>query len=73
MLSIDEVKLELGLEQLPEDPSYHTRAGLILDRFGQIPGEGQSVDYGGWRFEVVDMDARRIDKVLVRPVPIDQV
>jgi len=66
MLSIDEVKLALGLDDLPDEASYHTLAGFILDQLGRIPEEGQAVAYGGWRFEVVDMDGRRIDKVLVR-------
>ena len=63
---IDEVKLTLGLERLPEEASYHTLAGFILAQLGRVPEEGQSVVYDGWRFEVVDMDGRRIDKVLVR-------
>jgi putative hemolysin len=37
-----------------------------MAQFGRVPEEGQAVAYGGWRFEVVDMDGRRIDKVLIR-------
>jgi putative hemolysin len=66
MLPIDEVKLALGLDSLPEESGYNTLAGFILAQLGRLPVEGQSVAYGGWRFEVVDMDGRRIDKVLVR-------
>jgi putative hemolysin len=66
MLAIDEVKPALGLDSLPEEGSYHTLAGFILARLGRVPQEGETVAYGGWRFEVVDMDGRRIDKVLVR-------
>jgi putative hemolysin len=66
MLAIDEVKLALGLDSLPDEESYHTLAGFILDQLGRVPAEGKAVAYGGWRFEVVDMDGRRIDKVLVR-------
>ena len=66
MLPIDEAKLALGLDSLPEETTYHTLAGFILAQLGRVPEEGQSVAYGGWRFEVVDMDGRRIDKVLVR-------
>jgi putative hemolysin len=65
MLAIDEVKLALGLDSLPEEGSYHTLAGFILAQLGRVPQEGETVAYGGWRFEVVDMDGRRIDKVLV--------
>ena len=66
MLAIDEVKLALGFDGLPDEESYHTLAGFILAQLGRVPEEGQAVAYGGWRFEVVDMDGRRIDKVLVR-------
>jgi putative hemolysin len=66
MLAIDEVKLALGFDSLPEEGSYHTLAGLILAQLGRVPKEGEAVAYAGWRFEVVDMDGRRIDKVLVR-------
>jgi putative hemolysin len=66
MLSIDEVKLTLGFDSLPEETSYNTLAGFILAQLGRMPEEGQSVAYRGWRFEVVDLDGRRIDKVLVR-------
>ena len=66
MLAIDEVKLALGFETLPDEKTYHTLAGFILAQLGRVPEEGQSVAYGGWRFEVVDMDGRRIDKVLAR-------
>jgi len=66
LLAIDEVKLALGLESLPEETGYHTLAGFILAQLGRVPEEGQTVVYDGWRFEVVDMDGRRIDKVLVR-------
>jgi putative hemolysin len=66
MLAIDEVKLALGFDRLPEEGSYHTLAGFILAQLGRVPKEGEAVAYGGWRFEVVDMDGRRIDKVLVR-------
>jgi CBS domain containing-hemolysin-like protein len=66
MLPIDEVKLALGFDSLPDETSYHTLAGFVLAQLGRLPEEGQSVAYGGWRFEVVDMDGRRIDKVLVR-------
>jgi putative hemolysin len=66
MLAIDEVKLALGSGSLPEEGSYHTLAGFILAQLGRVPQEADTVAYDGWRFEVVDMDGRRIDKVLVR-------
>jgi putative hemolysin len=54
---------------VPQDRSYHTVAGLVLDTFGYLPAVGDSVDAQGWRFEVVDLDGRRIDKVLVTKPP----
>lgn len=54
----------LGLV-LPEgEDDYDTAAGFALARFGSIPQTGDRVDWKGWRFEVVDMDGRRIDKLL---------
>jgi magnesium and cobalt exporter, CNNM family len=66
MLALDEVKLALGFDRLPDEGSYHTLAGFILAQLGRVPRESDAVAYGGWCFEVVDMDGRRIDKVLVR-------
>lgn len=54
----------LGIE-LPASRQYQTCAGYLLEKFGAIPGTGQSVEADGWRFEVLDLDGRRIDKVLV--------
>jgi putative hemolysin len=54
----------LGIN-LPEDRDYATVAGLALAVFRHLPGEGESFTLQGWRFEVVDLDGRRIDKLLV--------
>jgi len=54
----------LGLE-LPEDRDYATVAGFALAAFRHLPGEGEHFTEQGWRFEVVDLDGRRIDKLLV--------
>jgi putative hemolysin len=50
--------------ELPASRPYQTCAGYLLEKFGAIPGVGQSIVADGWRFEVVDLDGRRIDKVL---------
>jgi putative hemolysin len=55
-------KLDLNL---PDDRDYATAAGLVLAVFKRLPQEGESVVQQGWRFEVVDLDGRRIDKLLV--------
>jgi Hemolysins and related proteins containing CBS domains len=68
----------VGLEELEEflpgfaptdDERRHvsTLGGYICARLGRLPVEGESFDAHGYRFEVVDMDRRRVDKVLVRP------
>jgi putative hemolysin len=53
------------------DPEYSTAAGLVLHRLGRLPQIGESVAFGGYRFEVVDLDARRIDKIIVARLPQD--
>jgi putative hemolysin len=53
----------LALRPPPGD--FHTLAGFALVQFGRLPEVGDWFDYEGWRFEIVDMDGRRIDKLLV--------
>jgi len=53
----------LGIALPPSRP-YQTFAGFLLQAFAAIPAEGDTIDTGGWRFEIVDLDGRRIDKVL---------
>ncbi|HKG97169.1 MAG TPA: hemolysin family protein, partial [Pyrinomonadaceae bacterium] len=52
---------------LPPARPYQTFAGFLLHAFGAIPQIGDHIDVSGWRFEIVDMDGRRIDKVLATP------
>ncbi|TXQ54885.1 hemolysin, partial [Escherichia coli] len=54
----------LAFSETPDSDDFTTLAGYVIFQLGRIPGVGDSVDAGGWRFEVVDMDGRRIDKVL---------
>lgn len=56
--------------ELPEEESgtYHTLSGFILTRLERIPAAADHFSWHGWRFEVVDMDGHRIDKVLASPV-----
>ena len=51
---------------LPEDRQYHTLAGLVLYALKRVPAAGEHVDVEGWRIEVVDMDGRRVDKLLAQ-------
>ncbi|MFN3546597.1 MAG: hemolysin family protein [Mesorhizobium sp.] len=59
----DEMADILRLE-LPQRRGYETVAGFLLDAFKRLPDTGEAIDVGNWRFEVVDLDGRRIDKVL---------
>jgi putative hemolysin len=64
-LPIDEVKDLLGIESLPHEGSqYQTLAGFVLLCLGRIPSAGDHFSCCDWRFEVVDMDRLRVDKVL---------
>ena len=66
-MPVDEMAELIGLA-LPEERSYHTAAGFVLTAAGRLPLVGEAVEVQGWRFEVVDMDGRRIDKLLVGPM-----
>ncbi len=56
---------------LPEDRDYQTVAGFVLSQMHHLPATGETVETLGWQFEVVDLDGRRIDKVLAsRPQPL---
>jgi putative hemolysin len=63
---IHELRDYLSIEELPEQDRgrYHTVSGLILLLLGKIPVAGDSVELNGWKLEVVDMDGRRIDKII---------
>ena len=62
-MPVDEMAEILGVH-LPENRSYHTVGGLVISEIQHLPETGEHVDALGWRFEVVDLDGRRIDKVL---------
>jgi putative hemolysin len=66
-MAVDTLAERLGID-LPEDRDYATVAGLALAVFRHLPGEGESFVQQGWKFEVVDLDGRRIDKLLVSAV-----
>jgi putative hemolysin len=65
MLPIDEVEDLLGVDSLAHERSqFQTLGGLVMLRLGRIPSAGDHFHWCGWRFEVVDMDRLRVDKVL---------
>jgi putative hemolysin len=53
---------------LPASRPYQTMAGFVLQQFGKIPNVGEAVEADGWLFEIVDLDGRRIDKVLASKI-----
>ena len=69
-LPIDDFKEIFSLAKLPaeERSGYQTLAGFILERMGRIPAETDHFEWNGLRFEIVDMDGNRIDKVMVVPL-----
>ncbi len=69
MMPVDEAKARLSLPDLPGEGTYHTLAGLLLALLRRVPRQGDRIVFDGWRFEVLGMEGRRVDKVLVRPEP----
>ncbi|HEY7758959.1 MAG TPA: hemolysin family protein [Burkholderiales bacterium] len=67
MLSVEEFKELLSIAQLPEEEGsiYETLAGFVLQRLGRVPQIGDHFEWNELRFEIVDMDGNRIDRVLV--------
>ncbi|MEN9880399.1 MAG: hypothetical protein RIQ55_1045 [Pseudomonadota bacterium] len=66
IIPVPELKDTLGLEAVPEEDKgrYNTLSGMLMLLMGRIPTAGETVEWADWRFEVVDMDGKRIDKVL---------
>lgn len=64
MLAIIDLKDCLEIDELPEEGNYETLNGLIMLLMGRMPTTGDKVVVGEWLLEIVDMDGRRIDKVL---------
>jgi putative hemolysin len=62
---VDVLKDKLGINQA--DGDFHTAAGLALEQLARIPDEGDTFEIGDWKVEVIDMDGKRIDKLLFMP------
>jgi putative hemolysin len=63
-MAADEFADRMGF-QIDDDAEFETVAGLVLDEFRRLPQLGEHITRNGWRFEVIDLDGHRIDKVLV--------
>ncbi len=68
LIPVPELKDRLGLAAVPEEElgRYNTLAGMIILLLARLPRTADVVRWGGWRLEIVDMDGRRIDKVLAQ-------
>ena len=66
LIPMPELKDRLSLRSLPEEDRglYNTLAGMVMLLLGRLPRTADSVEWQGWRFEVVDLDGKRVDKVL---------
>jgi putative hemolysin len=72
LLGANVLKDHLGLDALPreeEEADYHTVGGMVMDNLGRVPAAGDRFDWEGYAFEVLDMDGRRVDKVLITSSP----
>ncbi|MCW5612328.1 MAG: HlyC/CorC family transporter [Rubrivivax sp.] len=71
LIPVPELKDRLELKELPEEDRgrYNTLAGMIMLLLGRLPNTADAVEWAGWRFEVVDLDGKRVDKVLVSALP----
>jgi putative hemolysin len=66
-MPVDEMGELLGVS-VPADRTYHTAAGFVLAQIGRLPAVGETHDVLGWRFEIVDLDGRRIDKLIAKRI-----
>ena len=69
LFPLEELKEILAVDELPgeETGDYYTVGGLMMSSLGRIPTAGDQFEWQGRRFEVMDMDGNRVDKVLVTP------
>lgn len=67
LIPVPELKDRLELKELPDEERgrYNTLAGMVMLLLGRLPKTADAVTWQGWRFEVVDLDGKRVDKVLV--------
>jgi putative hemolysin len=66
LMPVGELKVRLDIDHLPDESSgrYNTLAGLLMSVSGHLPSLGERIACAGWQFEVIDLDGKRIDKVL---------
>jgi len=69
LIVIDQLKEILDVSTIPgeERGAFQTLSGFVMSQLGRIPKTGAKFSHGNFTFEVVDMDGRRVDRVLVSP------
>ncbi|MBT9491755.1 MAG: HlyC/CorC family transporter [Paucibacter sp.] len=74
LIPVPELKDRLELKELPEEDRgrYNTLAGMVMLLLGRLPRTADVVEWNAWRFEVVDLDGKRVDKVLVSRLAVDK-
>ncbi len=71
LIPIPELKDRLELKAVPEEDKgrYHTLSGMMMWLLGRLPSTGDAGEWEGWRLEVVDLDGKRVDKVMASRLP----
>jgi putative hemolysin len=69
LLSMDEFNRAFAVGELPGEGEYKSLGGFVIFMLGSLPKPGDHFDNGGYRYEVADMDGRRVDKVLLQRLP----
>ncbi len=70
LMPVSELRARLAIRELPDEDRgrYNTVAGLLMAVSGQLPAKGEQIECAGWRFEVLALEGRRIDRVMARPL-----
>jgi len=74
LVPLEELKELLRVDELPgeAEADYYTVGGMVMSTLGRIPAAGDQFEWESRRFEVVDMDGNRVDKVLIAPAPVPE-
>ncbi|NCP88300.1 MAG: hypothetical protein CO094_03840 [Anaerolineae bacterium CG_4_9_14_3_um_filter_57_17] len=72
LISVEDFKEIFNLRHLPDEDEYETLSGFVMLQLGRVPTAGDHFDWNGFTVEVVDMDGKRVDKVLVTKTPIEK-
>jgi len=73
LMPVDEFKDLLDLDDLPNEDriGFQTLGGFVMNQLGEVPTTGQMFTWDQYKFEIMDMDGRRVDKILISPLLVD--